>query len=107
MHWIALEHCEQLKEIKAKSTEKKIVIFKHSTRCFISKMVKSKFEAKVSNSKAETEFYHLDLISYRTISNEIESTFNVVHQSPQVLVIKNGVVEAHASHYDIVTDLDI
>lgn len=106
MNWIPLESLEGIEEIKKRSTTKEVVIFKHSTRCFISKMVKSKFERKVSNSNSDAEFYHLDLIKFRAISNEIASTFNIVHQSPQVLVIKNEEAVTSASHYDIITDIN-
>lgn len=108
MNWIALEDLETLEEIKTLSQEKEVVIFKHSTRCFISKMVKSKFEKKVRKAATEAvDFYYLDLIKYRPISNEISNIFNVPHQSPQALVIKNGEVVSHASHYDIVSNIEI
>jgi bacillithiol system protein YtxJ len=44
------------------------------------------------------DLYYLDIIGYREISNAIAHRFNVVHESPQVLVIKNGTVVAQASH---------
>ena len=107
MNWRNLETPETLEDIKTLSNEKEVVIFKHSTRCFISKMVKSKFERKISNSETEAEFFYLDLIRYRNISNEIASTFEVTHQSPQVIVVKDGRAVANASHYDIITDISI
>ena len=107
MNWRNLETPETLEDIKTLSNEKEVVIFKHSTRCFISKMVKSKFERKVSNSETEAEFFYLDLIKYRNISNEIASTFAVAHQSPQVIVVKDRRAVANASHYDIITDISI
>lgn len=107
MNWIPFETVDKLEEIKTRSFEKTVLIFKHSTRCGISKMVKSKFENKISNSNAEYEFYLLDLLKYREISNEIASTFQVTHQSPQVIVIKEGREMANASHYDIITDIEI
>ena len=107
MHWISIETLGQLEEIKTRSFEKTLVIFKHSTRCFISKMVKEKFERKVSNSNSDVEFYLLDLLKYREVSNEIALTFEVTHQSPQAIVVKEGRVLAHASHYDIMTDIAI
>ena len=51
------------------------------------------------------EFYQ-DLLNYRNISDEVGYNFQVMHQSPQLLVIKNGVSVFDASHYDITqTDL--
>lgn len=107
MNWNPIETQDKLEEIKAKSFENSVLIFKHSTRCAISKMIKNKFETKISNSDSDFEFYLLDLLTYREISNEIASAFGLIHQSPQVIVIKEGIAVANASHYDIITDIDI
>jgi bacillithiol system protein YtxJ len=106
-NWVLLSEEKQLKEIFEESKTKLVVIFKHSTRCGISRGVFSQFE-KATDSKIENvAFYYLDLLKYRTISNEIASVFNVYHQSPQVLLINNGEVVAHNSHYDIISSLAI
>lgn len=108
MNWIHLERIEALEDIKALSNEKEVIIFKHSTRCFISKMVKTKFEKKAILAENDgVVYYYLDLIKYRAISNEIATAFNVAHQSPQVIVFKDGKAIKNASHYDIVTDIEL
>jgi len=48
--------------------------------------------------EANLDLYYLDLLSYREVSNETGYKFQVIHQSPQLLIIKNGVAVAHASH---------
>lgn len=101
VHWIRLEELDQLNEIKELSKLEPVLIFKHSTRCGISTMVKKRFEKTFDDSMSELKTYYLDLLMYRDISNEIEAKFNVMHQSPQLLVMKNGIVLEHASHYDI------
>lgn len=101
VRWIHLEELAQLNEIKELSKLESVIIFKHSTRCGISTMVKKRFEKTFDESMSELKTYYLDLLSYRNISNEIEARFNVMHQSPQLLVVKDGVVVEHASHYDI------
>jgi len=50
------------------------------------------------NSEKINEYYYLDLIRYRDISNEISKKFNLEHQSPQVLLIINGDLIYNASH---------
>ena len=106
-NWIPLIETIQLKEIIEISKIKLVVIFKHSTRCGISSGVLSRFE-KATDSEIETvAFYYLDLIKYRDKSNEIAQLFNVHHQSPQVILIKNGSVVAHNSHYDIISSIII
>lgn len=95
--WILLTSLDQLQEISEKSKGKTQLIFKHSTRCVISRMVINQF---IENYNLETnaDLYYLDLLSYRDISNEVGYKFNVIHQSPQLLIIKNDIVAKHASH---------
>ena len=99
--WKELISTQQLTEIIASSTDVPVLIFKHSTRCSISSMVKSQFERKWNVSEAACEIYYLDLIAHRDVSNEIENITKVVHQSPQAIVIKNGEVIYQDSHNGI------
>lgn len=99
--WLLLTEEEQLKQIKEASKAKPQLIFKHSTRCGISRMVLSQFEKEFSLTEKEIDIYYLDLLNYRTISNTIAAVFELVHQSPQVLIIKNEVLIAHDSHSGI------
>lgn len=96
--WIALNDLKQLSEIESKSKTKTQVIFKHSTRCGISRMVMNQFIDAYSLTEKDLDLYYLDLLSYRDISNEVAAKFQVMHESPQLLVIKNGVVVAQDSH---------
>ena len=72
-------------------------IFKHSTRCGISRMVMNQFESAY-DVDINADLHYLDLLNYRDVSNEVGYKFQVMHQSPQMLVVKNGVVVSHASH---------
>ena len=102
MNWIALNSEGQIEEIREKSAVKPQVIFKHSTRCSISSMAKGRLErSKVPDN---ADFYYLDLISYRNISNKISKDFDVFHESPQILVIKNGECVYDESHGSISMD---
>lgn len=103
--WINLNSLSQLNEIEEKSKTKTQVIFKHSTRCGISRMVMNQF-VEAYDVDANLDLYYLDLLSYRDVSNEVGYQFQVMHESPQLLVIKNGVTVAHASHGGI-NDLDL
>lgn len=96
--WIPLNDLQQLNHIEKKSVTKTQVIFKHSTRCGISRMVMKQFVDAYSFTEKELDLYYLDLLNYREVSNEVGYKFQVVHESPQLLVIKNGVVVAHNSH---------
>ncbi len=99
--WISLTSVDQLDEIASKSNDKLQLIFKDSTTCGISRMVKNTLNGSYDLTVEEADLYYLDLLSYREVSNETGYKFQVMHQSPQLLVIKNGEVIAHASHGDI------
>ena len=99
MQWINLTDLAQLDTIK--NDENYSVIFKHSTRCSVSMMAKRRFEMDWNLLPKEINLYFLDLISYRSISAEIAELFQVHHESPQLLVIKNGECILDTSHGDI------
>jgi len=99
MTWVNLTSIDQLDEIKKASGYS--LIFKHSTRCSISMMAKRSFEFSWDVIPEDTKLYFLDLISYRDISNQVAETFQVAHQSPQILLIKDGDCVLEASHSDI------
>jgi len=103
--WKLLTTEEQLPKIETLSNTKTQLIFKHSTRCGISRMVLNQF-TEVYDLDLDIDLYYLDLLSYRNVSNEVGYRFQVMHQSPQLLIIKNGVMVAHASH-GAITDLDL
>jgi len=99
--WLDLNQVDQLDAIIEDSKTKPVVLFKHSTRCSISSMAKNHFEQGHNNIKDPVDVYLLDLLSYRNISNEIASRFGVEHQSPQMILIKDGTVQLHSSHNSI------
>ena len=99
MNWIALTDEEQLETIKQESEKQPIAIFKHSTRCSISSMAKMRLER--AETPQNISFYYLDLIRYRSLSNKIADLFKVHHESPQVLLIKNGECVYDESHNGI------
>lgn len=103
INWISLNSLEQLQEIKEQSKTESIVMFKHSTRCGISRGVLKQFENSFDEELSSLKIYYLDLLNFREISNEIATQFKIVHESPQLIVIKNGVTVKHASHYDIMS----
>jgi bacillithiol system protein YtxJ len=99
MDWISLQYEDQLNDIKSFSASKPQLIFKHSTRCSISSVAKNRLEK--SKQPDYIDFYYLDLLKYRDISNKISDIFNVHHESPQVILIKNGECIYEESHSGI------
>ncbi len=102
MNWIILNSQEQLNQIK--SSEGYHAIFKHSTRCPVSMMAKRRFEMGRDEIPQDLPVYYLDLLAYREISNAIAEQFSVHHESPQLLLIKDGECIYEASHSDITTE---
>ena len=100
INWNELSDLELLNEIVGISNEKPVVIFKHSTRCSISRMALKQFEKEFNSSDKVTPYF-LDLIANRDISNEIANRFGVTHQSPQLILIKEGKAVYNVSHSDI------
>jgi bacillithiol system protein YtxJ len=99
MQWKNLTDINQLNEIKKDSGYS--VIFKHSTRCSVSSMAKRGFESDWDAIPENTPLYFLDLIAHRDISAQISELFQVHHESPQVLLIRDGECILDASHSDI------
>ncbi len=99
--WRTLGLMDQLDTLVENSKEKPVVIFKHSTRCGVSRGVLKAFERNYNLNDGQIELYFLDLLANRDISNEIAYRFKVHHESPQMIVIKNGEVVFHDSHHSI------
>ena len=99
MNWISFNSQQQLQDIKAAKGYS--VIFKHSTRCSISMMAKKKFELDWDTLPENMPVYFLDLLNHRDISNAIADVFQVHHQSPQLLLIKDGECIFESSHGEI------
>lgn len=102
MNWIELTGADQLEQIKEQSKQQPVVIFKHSTRCSISSMAKNRLERE--QPLDNVTFYYLDLIRFRDLSNKIAEEFKVHHESPQVLLIRNGECTYEESHNGISMD---
>ncbi len=99
MNWTPLTEESQLDTIIEESKSQPVVIFKHSTRCSISSMAKNRLDRE--KAPDNMKFYYLDLIAYRPISNKLAEVFHVHHESPQVLLIKNGECTYDESHNGI------
>ena len=99
INWIKLNSMEQLNTVS--NSKKTVGIFKHSTRCGTSIMVKRRFESSYDLDAEEMDLYYLDLLSYREISEALATQYNVMHQSPQLLIIKNNQLITAESHSDV------
>lgn len=101
--WSDLTDENQIAEIITLSSSIPIYIFKHSTTCGISAQAKENIDISFKNTDKPFLFYYLDLLKYRAVSNEVASTLNVHHQSPQLILVHNGQVAFTTSHHKIKT----
>jgi bacillithiol system protein YtxJ len=100
MNWKIITKLEDIEEIKNASKKKFAIIFKHSTGCGSSKMSLSRFEKSWKDKETSNLLpYFLDLLAYREVSNKIAEEFGVRHESPQLLLIKEGKCIYNASHH--------
>ncbi|KFF17425.1 bacillithiol system redox-active protein YtxJ [Chryseobacterium sp. JM1] len=99
--WKNIESEEDLAQAIESSYHHTIAIFKHSTRCFISKTVLKNFEREIDNLDHKLDLYYLDLLEHRAISNKISKDLEIRHESPQLIIIEDGKVINSASHEDI------
>ena len=99
INWIELNNLNSVDDIKIKSTQRVQVIFKHSTRCSISSVAKNRLEK--FNQIEDVDFHYLDLIKHRDVSNYVAETFQVNHESPQILAIYHSECFYEESHYAI------
>lgn len=102
MNWNILTTEDQWNALLQASHAKPQVIYKHSTRCSISSVVKSRLERAAIPE--DVDFHYLDLIAYRSLSNKIADDTGVVHESPQVILIRNGKSIYNESHGAIMMD---
>ena len=103
--WSNLTEENQIAEIIALSNSIPVYIFKHSTTCGISAQAKENVEISFKNTDKPFLLYYLDLLKYRSISNEVASKLNVHHQSPQLILVHNGEVAFTTSHHKIKTNI--
>jgi bacillithiol system protein YtxJ len=98
MNWQELNSEIQVDEIVDISASNPVLIFKHSTSCSISSMALSRFERHWKSVGVKVDPFFLNLLKFRAVSNYVSSRFNITHESPQVLLIKEGKCIYHASH---------
>ena len=102
MQWQTLNQIEQIETLAEKSKSQPIVIFKHSTICSISSTAKNRLERQWQEAGLDAVLpYYLDLLAFRPVSNEIADFFKVRHESPQLLLIQDGICTYTASHLGI------
>jgi bacillithiol system protein YtxJ len=84
--------------------DKPQIIFKHSSRCGTSILSKSSLDSGMESISQKADVFMIDVVAMREISNYVAEVTGVKHESPQLLLIKNGEVFWHASHGEVRID---
>lgn len=98
MNWIKLDTPEKLEEMKTASENEKVLVLKFSPKCAINYVVRNLLEREWAEGEMRMKTYLVDVISGKSISDQLEKEYGVDHESPQALIIQNGKVVFHASH---------
>lgn len=101
MNWRSLSSEGDLNNIIEDSHQKPQAIFKHSSRCGISAMMKNRLEAKWEKKNPTIPIFIVDLLSKRDLSDQIAEQFDIRHESPQLIIVEKGNSIYHASHIGI------
>lgn len=100
-NWNPVSGKENLNSILKKSEDKPQVIYKHSNRCSISYLSKEDLEENMDVLSNHVDLHFVDVIEQRDLSNDVAENFNVRHESPQVILLKDGHVLWNGSHWDV------
>jgi len=100
-NWNTITTEQDVKDIVAKSKDKPQIIFKDSVTCGISAYAKSRIVDGYDEIDGKADFNYLDLLAYRPVSNFIAEHLGVYHQSPQIIILKDGEVAHSVTHHAI------
>lgn len=99
MQFIPLQNEEQLNRVSAAKEHQ--IILKHNTACTISNGVLERLQSEAETIGCIEAIHVLDLQAHRDLSNKVTGRFGVPHQSPQLLLIRNGKCTYHEWGVDI------
>ena len=101
LEWLKLTTIDELDDAIKASYKKTVMLFKHSTRCSISSSAINRLTRNWKAVEVNVDAYYLDLIAHRDVSSAIATKLNVPHQSPQMILVKDGAAIFNASHMEI------
>ena len=96
--WKNMESQADLDLLETGRAARPQILFKHSTSCGLSGMMLRRFEKRWESVGHLADFYYLDLIAHRKLSNAVVQRYGVPHQSPQLLILDEDGVRQHVSH---------
>jgi len=92
---------QEWEQAKQESAAKPLLVLKHSTTCPISAGAYSRVQEFLQKNDQAPETFMVKVIESRPVSNKIADDLSVQHQSPQIILLKNGEAIWNASHHGI------
>jgi bacillithiol system protein YtxJ len=96
-----LETPERLESLVEESRVRPVIIFKHSPTCGTSAQAFDELESFLQDVDGGADVQLVDVLASRPLSQAIAARFGVRHESPQVLLLVDGRVRWHASHWRV------
>ncbi len=89
---------EEWKHILDGSNRQPVLLFKHSRRCSLSDVALTRVLHLKSEIEERAKMYIVNVLNRKSLSQIIADDLGIRHESPQVLLLHRGHVQAHASH---------
>ena len=100
--WTNLGTRDELDAVFRASSDRPVVLLKHSLSCGSSKSTLRDLRGFADRPENEAAVFALvEIQNARDLSDEITERTGVTHESPQVIVLRNGRASWHASHWRI------
>ena len=94
-----LSTTDELDRALARSSQRPVVIFKHSPTCGISAQAFESITEWLNGEVPNADFYVVPVQASRAVSTQLAQKFGIRHESPRALVVDDGQVVWHGSHY--------
>ena len=100
----SLTTIDEWNELKLHSYKESVLIYKHSTICGVCTVINDRLIHALEEGAFSSRVYRVTVQDNRDVSDRISQDLQVKHETPQLIVIKDGKPVCDFSHYDIVVE---
>lgn len=100
----SLSHVDELEAAIQESSERPVLLFKHSRTCGVSCEALDELRAHVESAPGCFTYKLITVQSHRDLSNRAATRLGVRHETPQAILLRNGRPVWSASHFRITKD---
>ncbi len=101
---LPLHHMDDLDALLGTSAGRPVVLFKHSHTCGVSAEALDELVDHLGRKRSDARYAIVTVQTHRTLSNAVTQRFGVRHETPQVLLIRDGKVVWSATHFRVTAD---